>query len=379
MVRTGIDNLHLVDDVLKGKRLGLMTNPTGVNGSLRSTIDILHEQYNLTAMLACEHGVRGDVQAGAHIESMTDPQTGVMVYSVYGKSHHLNDEMLDAFDVFVFDIQDVGARFYTYMYSLSFAMEDCARAGKPVVVLDRPNPQGGAIVAGTLLDERVKSFVGEYAIPTRYGMTMGEYAGWVRDYLKLDLELYVAPLTGWKRAMRYEDTGLVFVPPSPNCATLHAAYVYIGTCVFEGTNVSEGRGTVLPFEYIGAPYIDAAALEARMNALCLPGIAYRRAYFNPQFSKHQGKQCCGVQVHITDYDKADTFAAGLYLLDTIRDMYPDDLVWTGIEDAEYKTIDKILGTDDYRLKKLSAGELIAAHQEKILAWQEASKEYWLYD
>ena len=379
MVKTGIDNLHLVADVLKGKRLGLMTNPTGVDANLRSTIDILHENYNLTAMFACEHGVRGDIQAGLHIESMVDPITGVMVYSAYGKSHHLSDEMLDAFDVFVFDIQDVGARFYTYMYSLSFAMEDCARAGKPVVVLDRPNPQGGDIVSGTLLDERVKSFVGEYAIPTRYGLTMGEYARWVKDYLKLDLELHVAPLTGWKRSMRFEETGLSFVPPSPNCATLHAAYAYIGTCVFEGTNLSEGRGTVLPFEYIGAPYIDAVKLAQRMNALGLPGVNYRPAYFMPQFNKHQGKRCCGVQVHFTDYAKADTFAAGLLLLDTIREMYPDELVWTGIEDAEYKTIDKILGTDDYRLGKLTARELIDSHREKILAWQEMSKAYWLYD
>ncbi len=379
MVKTGIDNLHLVHDVLKGKRLGLMTNPTGVDASLRSTIDILHENYNLTALFACEHGVRGDIQAGLHIDTMPDPQTGVMVYSVYGASHHLSEEMLNAFDVFVFDIQDVGARFYTYMYSLSFAMEDCARAGKSVVVLDRPNPQGGDIVAGTLLDERVKSFVGEYAMPTRYGLTMGEYARWVKDYLKLDLDLYVAPLTGWKRAMRFEETGLTFVPPSPNCATLHAAYVYIGTCVFEGTNVSEGRGTVLPFEYIGAPYIDAPALAARMNALNLPGVCYRAAYFTPQFSKHQGKQCCGVQVHITDYETADTFAAGLYLLDTIRSMYPDQLAWTGIEDAEFKTIDKILGTDAYRLGKLSAKELIEENREKILAWQQVSKAYWLYE
>ena len=140
MIRTGVDNLASVHEVLAGKRLGLMTNPTGVNSQLRSTIDILHEQYNLTALFACEHGVRGDIQAGAHIETMLDPETGVMMYSVYGKTHHLSEEMLDAFDVFVFDMQDVGARFYTYLYSLSFAMEDCAKAGKPVVVLDRPNP-----------------------------------------------------------------------------------------------------------------------------------------------------------------------------------------------------------------------------------------------
>lgn len=379
MIRCGIDNLHLAHDVLAGRRLGLMTNPTGVDACLRSTIDILHEQYDLAALFACEHGVRGDVQAGAHIESMPDPQTGVMVYSVYGKSHHLSEEMLDCFDVFVFDMQDVGARFYTYLYSLSFAMEDCARAGKPVVVLDRPNPQGGLTVAGTLLDERVKSFVGEYAMPTRYGLTIGEYARWVRDYLKLDLELHVVPMSGWTRDMTYEQTGLAFVPPSPNCATMHAARVYIGTCVFEGTNVSEGRGTVLPFEYIGAPYIDEAELERRMNALNIPGVRYRRAYFTPQFSKHAGQQCRGVQVHVTDEKYADTFAAGLYLLDTIRQMHGDELVWTGIEDAQYKTIDKILGTDAYRLGLLSAEELIGENRAKIAAWQENSRKYWLYE
>ncbi len=378
MTRCGIDNLHLVHDMLKGKRLGLMTNPTGVNAQLRSTIDILHEQYQLTALFACEHGVRGDIQAGAHIASMPDPETGVMVYSVYGKTHHLSEEMLDSFDVFVFDMQDVGARFYTYLYSLSFAMEDCAGAGKPVVVLDRPNPQGGLNVAGTLLDEKVKSFVGEYAMPTRYGLTIGEYARWVKDYLALDVQLHIAPMTGWTRDMTYEETGLAFVPPSPNCATLHAARIYIGTCIFEGTNISEGRGTVLPFEYIGAPYIDAAELERRMNALGIPGVRFRRAYFTPQFSKHAGQQCCGVQVHVTDEKRADTFAAGLYLLETIREMHGDQLVWTGIEDAEYKTIDKLLGTDAYRLGKLSAKGLVEENRPKIAAWQENSKKYWLY-
>ena len=378
MVRTGIDKIESVHSILSGRRLGLMTNPTGVNKELQSTIDILHSRYNLTALFACEHGVRGDIQAGAHIESMPDPETGVMVYSVYGKTHHLNREMLDSFDVFVFDMQDVGARFYTYLYSLSFAMEDCAKAGKPVVVLDRPNPQGGLTVSGTLLDERVKSFVGEYAMPTRYGLTIGEYALWIKDYLKLDVELHIAKMQGWRRGMSYEETGLAFVPPSPNCATLHAARVYIGTCIFEGTNVSEGRGTVLPFEYVGAPYIDAIELEKRMNSLSIPGIRYRRAYFTPQFSKHAGQQCKGVQIHITDEQNADVFAAGLFLLETIRDMHGDQLIWTGIEDAEYKTIDKLLGTDDYRLGRLSAKALIDINRDKILAWQENSKQYWLY-
>ena len=378
MVLPGIDNLASVDSILRGKRIGLMTNPTGVDHRLRSSIDILHENYNLTALFSCEHGVRGDVQAGLHIASAPDPETGVMVFSVYGASHHLSDEMLDSFDVFVYDIQDVGARFYTYIYSLSYAMEDCARAGKTVVVLDRPNPLGGHRVEGTLLDERVSSFVGKYAMPTRYGLTVGEYARWVRDYLSLDLELHVAPILGWQRSMLYQDTGLAFVPPSPNCATLHAANIYTGTCVFEGTNISEGRGTVLPFEYVGAPFIDAPALEQRMNALNLPGVRFRRAYFTPQFNKHAGAQCAGVQVHLTDPHTASPFAAGLYLLETIRDMHADKLAWTGMEDAEYKTIDKLLGTDDYRLGRIGASALIATNQDRILKWQEDSRRYYLY-
>jgi len=379
MILCGIDNLHMMDQVLKGKRIGLMTNPTGVDCRLRSTIDIINEQYQLTALFACEHGVRGDVQAGKHIETMPDPETGVTVYSCYGGQHHLTDEMLDAFDVFVFDMQDVGARFYTYLYSLSFAMEDCAKAGKPVVVLDRPNPLGGDCVEGTLLDERVKSFVGEYAMPTRYGLTIGEYALWIRDYLKLDLDLHIAPMSGWKRSMRFADTGLSFVPPSPNCATVHAAQVYVGTCIFEGTNISEGRGTVLPFEYIGAPYINAPELERRMNALNLPGVRFRRAYFTPQFNKHAQAQCCGVQVHVTDAKVLNMFNAGLYLLDTIRQMHGEELVWTGIEDAEFKTIDKLLGTDAYRLGKMDAETLIQSNAPKIAKWREMSRKYWLYD
>lgn len=377
-VLTGIDNLESADRLLRGARVGLMTNQTGVDARLRPTIDLLNERYRLTALFACEHGVRGSAQAGAHIESQIDPETGVMVHSCYGASHHLTDEMLDHIDVFAFDMQDVGARFFTYLYSLSFAMQDCARAGKPVVVFDRPNPLGGEVVEGTLLDERVHSFVGEYAMPTRYGLTIGEYALWARDHLKLDLDVRVVPLRGWTRAMRWRDTGLCFVPPSPNCATVHAANVYTGTCIFEGTNLSEGRGTVLPFEYIGAPYVDAAALETRMNALALPGVLFRRAYFTPQFSKHAGVQCAGVQLHVTDERAFTPFAAGLSLLDAVRELHGDALEWTGIEDAEYKTIDKLLGTDDYRLGRADAGQLIARHAPLIEQWREDSRAYYLY-
>ncbi|MBO7386068.1 MAG: DUF1343 domain-containing protein [Clostridia bacterium] len=371
MIRTGLDNLSTVKGILKGARLGLMTNPTGVDASMRSSIDILNEGFRLSALLDCEHGVRGSVPAGEHIGSFRDEKTGVTVYSCYGASTHLSQVMLDDFDVFVYDIQDAGARFYTFIYSLSDAMEDCARAGKTVVVLDRPNPLGGLTVQGTLLDEEVSSFVGRYAIPTRYGLTVGEYARWVKSYLKLELDLHVVPMTGWKRSMRFEDTGLKFVPPSPNLSTLHAARVYPGTCIFEGCNISEGRGTALPFELIGAPFLDAEKLALRMNSLGLEGFYFREAYFTPACSKHAGQQCAGVQIYVTDELKADAPLMGLMLMDEIRAMSGDKFEWTS-------SIDRLVGTKDYREGRASGIELIEQNRLPIQDWQRQSEEFWLY-
>ena len=260
-ILSGIDRLQLADEQLRGRRVGLMTNPTGMNRELKSTIDIVNERYHLTAMYAVEHGIRGDVQAGGKVETCVDPETGVTVFTAFGETSHFTDEMLDAFDVLVFDIQDVGARFYTYLYSLGYAMEACNRAGKSMVVLDRLNPIGGVKTGGTILNPAFKSFVGDYELPTQYGLTIGEAARYIRDYQKLTLDLTVIPLEGWERGMYLDDTDLPWVAPSPNCATLNAALCYIGTCVFEGTNLSEGRGTTLPFEVIGAPFINGALLE----------------------------------------------------------------------------------------------------------------------
>ena len=314
-ILSGLDRLELADSILKEKRIGLMTNQTGIDHRFRSGIDLLHSRYNLTALFAVEHGIRGDVQAGAAYETQPDPVTGVPVYAVYGKTHRLTEEMLDAFDVFCFDMQDVGARFYTYLYALSFAMEECAEAGKPVIVFDRVNPLGGEKIEGTVLDTRFASYVGMYPLPTRYGLTIGEYALWARDHLKLNLDLTVIPLAGWSRSNYLDDLDIPWVAPSPNCATFHAALAYIGTCIFEGTNVSEGRGTTLPFEYIGAPWIDAQTLEKRMAAHDLPGLHFRAAYFTPTFSKHAGQPCAGVQVHITDRRAANAVEGALTLLD----------------------------------------------------------------
>lgn len=378
-VFNGVDRLDTAAALLTGRRVGLMTNPTGIDHQLRSTIDIVNERFRLSALYAVEHGIRGDAQAGAEISNSVDPDTGVTVFSAYGKNDHFSDEMLDAFDVLLFDIQDVGARFYTYLYSLSYAMEACARVGKPIVVLDRINPLGGVKRTGTILEQRFASFVGDYELPTQYALTIGEYARYVKHYLHLDLDLTVVPLSGWQRSMLLDDTDLPWVAPSPNCATLDAALCYTGTCIFEGTNISEGRGTTLPFQVIGAPFLNGAELEARMNALHLPGLHFRRTAFCPTFSKHAGKMCHGVQMHITDRDLCDSFAGGLLLLDVIRQLAPEQFTfirWT--QEAPY-AIDKLLGTDVYRTGLLSAEALIEKSHADVRAFGESVQPFLLYD
>jgi uncharacterized protein YbbC (DUF1343 family) len=255
-------------------------------------------------------------------------------------------------------------------------MEACASAGKPIVILDRINPLGGASVQGTMLDEQFHSFVGEYALPTRYGLTAGEYALWVRDHLKLSLDVTVIPLKGWSRDLLLEDIDIPWVMPSPNCPGFRSALTYIGTCAFEGANVSEGRGTTAPFELIGAPWIDARRLEAHMRALNLVGVAFRRASFTPYFSKYAHEPCHGVQMHITDVKTADPFAAGLHLLEAVRSLHPEHFKWLG--DGPVRHIDRILGTDAFRLGKSSAAVLIAHHQPLLAAFREEKRAYHLY-
>ena len=376
-VLCGLDRIDTADALLKGRRVGLMTNQTGIDSRFRSGIDRIAARYRLTALFAVEHGIRGDAQAGKDYETRPDPATGVPVYAVYGKTRRLTADMLSAFDVLVFDMQDVGARFYTYLYALSFALEECARAGKPVIVLDRVNPLGGERVEGTVLDPRFFSYVGMYPLPTRYGLTIGEYALWVRAHLRLDLDLTVIPLAGWKRECDLDSLEIPWVAPSPNCATLHAARCYIGSCVFEGTNVSEGRGTTLPFEYIGAPWIDAPALGKRMAAHDLPGLHFRAAYFTPTFSKYAGENCRGVQMHVTDPAAACAVEGALTLLDEIRRMYPDRLQWHCNAPGDY-FIDKLLGTDAYRLGRHDAHSLLAAHAPARAAFMEERKAFLLY-
>ena len=377
-VLSGADRIETVMERLKGRRIGLMTNPTGIDHQFRSTIDNVHRLGRLTALFAVEHGIRGMEQAGAAIENTVDEATGVPVYSAYGKNDHFTDEMLDAFDVLIFDIQDVGARFYTYLYSLSYAMMACTRGGKEMIVLDRVNPLGGLKRCGTVLDTAFSSFVGDYALPTQYGLTIGEYARYVRDYLKLDVRLTVVGLQGWERKMLLDDTDLPWVAPSPNCPDLAAALCYIGTCIFEGSNVSEGRGTTQPFQVIGAPFLDGDRLAAAMNALALPGLYFRPTAFTPTFSKWQGEMCRGLQMHVTDRETCDAFAGGLFLMDEIRRQAGDrfEFIHWG-EDPQY-SVDKLLGTDRYRTGQLTAREMVEAYREPVREFARRAEQYQLY-
>ena len=372
-VQCGADNLRLVWDKLAGKRLGLMTHPCGYDARLVSTIDLLHQNGRLTALFGCEHGLRGEAQAGAAVADEVDSETGAPIYSLFGDIHAPTPEMLDEIDVMVVDLQDVGSRFYTYVYSMCYAIEACARAGKPVVVLDRINPLGGALCQGTLLDERFHSFVGEYAVPTRHGLTIGEFARFFVAYKRIDADLTVVPLTGWTRDMYLDDTDAIWTPPSPNMPALMSVLDYPGVCLFEGTNISEGRGTSIPFQIVGAPFIDGARLEKAMRAQKLPGMGFRRAGFTPTFSKFAGEACQGVQMYVTDRRVADPAMAGLVLLETIMNLWPND---ARIDRPEH--FNHLLGDDAFAAGREDARTLMARHRPLVEDFERRAAAFRLY-
>ena len=307
--------------LLAGKRVGLITNPTGVTVKLESAIDLMARarDFKLAALFGPEHGVRGDAQAGAPVSDQVDARTGLPAYSLYGTTRKPTLAMLAGLDVLVFDIQDSGARFYTYPWTLALVMQAAREAGIGVIVADRPNPIGGIRVEGPVLDPALASFVGAYPIPIRHGMTLGELALMMNADFGIGCDLKVVKCANWRRTDDATQTGLPWVPPSPNMPTIDTACVYPGTCLIEGTNLSEGRGTAKPFELIGAPFIDAPALADRLNQRNLPGAHFRPAWFTPSFSKFQGQLCAGVQVHITDRATLSPVDAGIaILLDVAR-------------------------------------------------------------
>lgn len=331
IVRTGLDLLLAQDahfDLLADQRVGLITNHTAVDRDLTSIVDLLHadERFTLTHLFAPEHGVRGSVQAGDHIADANDARTGLPVTSLYGETKKPSPDMLADVDVLVFDIQDAGTRYYTYISTMVLAMECAAEAHIPFVVLDRPNPITGLHPEGPILDPQFSSFVGIHPMPTRHALTIGEIALLVAEDRDLPIPS-VVEMTGWNRDMWWEDTGLPFIQPSPNLPTIDSLRLYPGTCLFEATTLSEGRGTTRPFELIGGPDVDAYALADDLNARELPGVRFRPASFVPSFSKHQGLTCEGIQVHIRDRDALRPVALGVHVIHAIASQPDSGFAW----------------------------------------------------
>ncbi len=366
--------------LVRGRRVGLITNPSGVNARLEATADVLlRSGVRLTALFGPEHGARGEQAAGAPVASSRDGRADIPVHSLYGETRRPTPEMLSGIDAMLFDVQDVGARFYTYVATMVHALEACAEQGVPFVVLDRPNPIGGAM-EGNLLDPAFASFVGPGPILLRHGMTAGELARLFNAEFNLGADLTVVPTRGWRRTMFYDETGLLWVPPSPNMPTMETTVVYPGMCLMEGTAVSEGRGTTKPFEQVGAPGIDGRQLARHLNERGIPGAIFRPVTFEPFTGKQSGQACEGVQVHVTDRRIYPAVRAGLEALAAVRDLFPGVLAWRNV-DGVYP-FDRLMGTDRVR-QALDAGagaeEIVANFEPDIQGFAERRGPYLLYE
>lgn len=324
----GIDTIDNYLEYFDDKNVGLITNPTGINSNYVSTIDVLYEKVNLKSLYAPEHGIRGNSQAGGTIGNEIDVKTGLTVYSLYGQNKKPTAQMLEGIDVLCIDIQDVGARFYTYIYTMAYAMEACKENNIDFVVFDRPNPVSGDIVNGNILDEKYSSFVGMYPIITRHGMTIGEIAQLFNEEYQIGCSLKVITMKDYNRELFYDDYNIPFVAPSPNIPTVESAIVYSGTCIFEGTNLSQGRGTTKPFEYIGASFIDPYKWVEALEALQLSGVVFRPIYFTPTANTYANKLCGGVQVHVTNRQEFNSVKVGYAMLYTIKELYPSQVQFT---------------------------------------------------
>ncbi len=334
-----------------GKRIGLITNHTGFALDGTSTIDLIFgsKPGRLVALFSPEHGIRGIEDS--QVKSTKDEKTGLPIYSLYGDTKRPTPEMLRGIDILVYDIQDVGARFYTYSTTLGYCIEAAAKAGIPIYVLDRPNPIGGVVVEGPMLDPDKISFIAYMPLPVRHGMTLGELARYMNAENKIGADLHVIPMEGWKRHDYFWDTGQVWTNPSPNMRTMPAAIFYPGVCLLEATNVSVGRGTERPFEVIGAPWIQPRALASALEDAPVPGVRFVPVQFTPNSSVHEGVRCGGVALVLTDLDKFRSVPTGLALVAALRKLYPKEF-----------DIDKVLRLlgNQVALNALKAGESPAA-------------------
>ncbi|MFY9607975.1 MAG: DUF1343 domain-containing protein [Blastocatellia bacterium] len=331
MIKTGLEVLlESRDDLLDGARVGLIVHPASINSRFAHAGDLFRQdkRINLTALFGPQHGIRGETQDNMiEWQSFRDKHTELPAYSLYGETRKPTPEMLSNIDTLVFDVQDVGTRVYTFVYTMALAMEAARESGKRFMVLDRPNPINGVQIEGNVLDSEFSSFVGMFPIPMRHGMTVGELALMFNRAFGIGCELEVVKMEGWRRSMWFDETGLPWVMPSPNIPTLDTAVVYPGSVLFEGTNMSEGRGTTRPFEIFGAPFADPRMLIEELRKTNLPGVVFRPVHFEPTFHKFEGQLCAGVQIHVTNRNAFKSVINGVAIISAIRRLYPNDFVW----------------------------------------------------
>ncbi len=372
-IRAGLDTVeNKWPKNLKGTRAGLLVQPASVDCKFEHAVDLFRKskKFQLKALFGPQHGIRGETQDNMiEWEGFVDRKTGLPVYSLYGHARKPEPAMLKDIDAMVIDMQDIGSRYYTFIWTMDLCMEACREMNKSVVILDRPNPIGGHITEGPVLDFAFTSFVGQRPLPIRHGMTLGEIGTYFKNEFYPSLDLHIIPVQGWNRKIWFDDTYLPWVLPSPNMPTLNTATVYPGMCLLEGTNLSEGRGTTRPFEIFGAPFIDPDLLVTRLKEFRLPGVIFRPVFFQPTFQKHAGKLCGGAQIHIFDRERFKPFKTGVAILETVHDLYPKHFLWKQ-PPYEYETekmpIDILAGTDRLRLD-IERGEKLDRMEEW---WQE---------
>ena len=385
-IKTGIEVLKESNfKALQGKRVGLITNPTGVDNNLKSTIDILHEARNvqLVALYGPEHGVRGDVHAGDKIEDFKDPNTGVPVFSLYGATRKPTKEMLESVDVLVYDIQDIGCRSYTYISTMYLAMQAAAENNIEFVVLDRPNPLGGLKVEGNLVEDGFFSFVSQLKIPYVYGLTCGELANMINsEMMEKPCKLTVVKMKKWRRKMNFEATGLPWVPTSPHIPFAHSAYFYpVSGILGELGYMSIGVGYTLPFEIFAAEWIKAEEFANALNAKRLPGITFRPIHLKPYYSVGQGKNYQGVQIHLTDFAKARLSDIQFHVMEVAAQLYPEHKVFDHAPKNRFDMFDKVSGSDYIRTefsKNHRFADIQAYWMKDEEAFKRASKKYYFY-
>lgn len=367
--------------LVKGKKVGLITNASGLTSQYKSTIDVLHEHpdIELAALFGPEHGIRGDIFAGKHVEGYVDERSGLHVHSLYGKTRRPNAEMLKGLDVLIYDIQDIGSRAYTFIYTMAYAMEAAQEHGLQFIVLDRPNPLGGNRVEGNVLDPRFSSFVGLYPIPIIYGMTVGELAQFFNEEFEIHCDLAVVPMQGWRREMKWEDTGLFWIPTSPHIPHAKTALFEVVTgYVGELGAFCEGVGYTQPFELIGAPWMKGNEVADVLNSRKLGGVFFRPIYFRPYYFNFKDQECQGVQIHITDESLFKPTHVQIHILEVLCKLYPRQGI---LKTERIKMFDKVCGTDQIRLgieRGETAEAIIATWETDLKKFMAVRAKYLLY-